>query len=104
MSGALRDRVVVVIGGTSGLGLSAAKACIAEGAKVVCVGRNAETVATAQNSLGTNARVFAADPSNPPTAQAAIPRALEQFNRFDALSPVAGGSGRRAGDGPLHEI
>ena len=35
---------------------------------------------------------------------AAIRLALDAFGRFDALYHVAGGSGRRAGDGPLHEV
>jgi NAD(P)-dependent dehydrogenase (short-subunit alcohol dehydrogenase family) len=102
--GALASRVVVIIGGTSGLGLSAAKACIAAGAKVVCVGRNQETVAAAQQVLGSDACAFAGDATDPSTSSNAIARALHQFNRFDALYHVAGGSGRRAGDGPLHEI
>ena len=36
----LHDKVLVIIGGTTGLGLSAAKACVAASAKVVVVGRN----------------------------------------------------------------
>jgi NAD(P)-dependent dehydrogenase (short-subunit alcohol dehydrogenase family) len=102
--GALQGRVVVIIGGTSGLGLSAARACIAAGANVVCVGRSETTMAAAQQSLGQHACVIAADATDPNTAPAAIARAIKDFGRFDALYHVAGGSGRRAGDGPLHEI
>ena len=36
----LKDKKIVIIGGTTGLGLSAAKAFIGEGAKVTLVGRN----------------------------------------------------------------
>ncbi|MEX2093646.1 MAG: hypothetical protein WD971_13260 [Pirellulales bacterium] len=39
-SAALEHRSVVIIGGTTGLGLSAAKACIRAGAGVVVCGRN----------------------------------------------------------------
>ena len=75
--GALAGRVIVIVGGTSGLGLSAAKACIAAGAKVVAVGRIKETVASARQMLGANAGVFAGDATNPATAQEAIARAIE---------------------------
>lgn len=34
----------------------------------------------------------------------AIARCVEAFGRFDAIYHVAGGSGRRFGDGPLHEV
>jgi NAD(P)-dependent dehydrogenase (short-subunit alcohol dehydrogenase family) len=49
------------------------------------------------------ARVFAGDAQIAETAERAIQMALDSFSRFDALYHVAGGSGRQAGDGPLHE-
>jgi NAD(P)-dependent dehydrogenase (short-subunit alcohol dehydrogenase family) len=100
----LEDRAVVVIGGTTGLGLSAAMACLRAGATIVACGRNAESVAAAQVALGGRARVFVGDATDPQTATEAIRRAIADFDRFDALYHVAGGSGRQAGDGPLHEI
>ena len=103
-AGALTDRVIVIIGGTTGLGLSAAKACIAAGAKVIVAGRSADSVAGAAETLGANACAFAADATDPRTAESAIAKAIERFTRFDGLYHVAGGSGRRAGDGPLDEI
>ena len=48
MSKQLENKSIVIIGGTTGIGLSAAKAFIAEGAKVVVVGRNEESVAAAK--------------------------------------------------------
>ncbi len=39
----LRNKNIVIVGGTTGLGLSAAKAFVANGAKVVAVGRNEES-------------------------------------------------------------
>ena len=47
----LNNKSLVVIGGTSGLGLSAAKAFVAEGAKVVVVGRDEEKVEEAENEV-----------------------------------------------------
>ena len=37
-------------------------------------------------------------------ADSAIIRAVERFGRIDGLFAVAGGSGRRYGDGPVHEL
>ena len=100
----LANKIIVVVGGTTGLGLSAAKAFVQEGAKVVVVGRNPDSVAQAQAVLGTSARAIAADAANPDTAPAAIRLAVEHFGGFHGLYHVAGGSGRKLGDGPLHEI
>jgi NAD(P)-dependent dehydrogenase (short-subunit alcohol dehydrogenase family) len=100
----LQDRSVVIIGGTTGLGLSAAKACVRAGARVVVCGRNRESAANAEQALGPAARVLVGDAIKPDTAAAAIRIALDTFSRFDALYHVAGGSGRQAGDGPLDEV
>ncbi len=48
----LQNKNIVIIGGTTGLGLSAAKTFIANGANVVVVGRNEESVHEAQQLLG----------------------------------------------------
>jgi len=100
----LANKVLIIVGGTTGIGLSAAKAFIADGAKVVIVGRNADHVAAAQRALGEDAHAFAADATSPQTAIKAIQAALEDFGGFHGLYHVAGGSGRKFGDGPLHEI
>lgn len=100
----LRGKVIVIMGGTSGMGFSAAKACITEGAKVVIVGRHAGKLRHAVSQLGSNASGVSGDATNSATAPKAIRRALAKFGGFDGLYHVAGGSGRRHGDGPLHEI
>ena len=104
MSDALVGRSIVVIGGTTGLGLSAAKAFIAAQAQVTVVGRNSESVERAVALLGANSRGLAGDAGHPDTARQAIHTALDSFGNFHGLYHVAGGSGRRLGDGPLHEI
>ncbi len=100
----LANKVLVVIGGTTGLGLSVVKAFFAEGVRVVVVGRKPENVQAAQQELGSNARTLAGDASDPATAPRAIESAVRDFGGFQGLYHVAGGSGRRQGDGPLHEI
>ena len=100
----LSDKKIVVVGGTTGLGLSAAQAFVAQGAKVVVVGRNPESCLLAEVHLGNSAKAMAADASQPETAAKAIDLCISEFGGFDGLYHVAGGSGRRFGDGPLHEL
>lgn len=96
--------VVLIMGGTTGLGLSAAQALVEQGACVVVTSRSEANVQVALEVLGKRARGFAADASDPATAERAVSLAVEAFGRLDALYHVAGGSGRSRGDGPLHEI
>lgn len=92
------------MGGTAGLGLSAAKAFVAAGARVVAVGLKPETVAAAQHELGAAAIVLQGDATQPATATAAVAQCVSAFGGLDGLYHVAGGSGRSQGDGPLHEL
>lgn len=100
----LLEKSIVIIGGTTGLGFSAAKAFIKNGANVVIVGRNAESGLVSLSELGNHASLFIGDASDPKTAQNAINQCITSFGSFDGLYHVAGGSGRKYGDGPLHEL
>ncbi|TMI92603.1 MAG: SDR family oxidoreductase [Bacteroidetes bacterium] len=100
----LSGKGIVVIGGTTGIGLSASKAFVDEGAKIVVVGRNIENVENAKSQLGQNAETISSDARNPDTAVHAIELSIKKFGSFDGLYHVAGGSGRKMGDGPLHEM
>jgi NAD(P)-dependent dehydrogenase (short-subunit alcohol dehydrogenase family) len=98
------DLVVVIAGGTTGLGFSVARRLVEQRAKVVVFGRNAEHAKHAVQELGGSARGFAADACEPESSERAVELAVREFGRLDALYHVAGGSGRSQGDGPLHEI
>ena len=100
----LTNKKIVIIGGTTGLGLSAAKAFIDNGAKVVVVGRNSESCQNAETELGKNAKAFQGNASHENSAKDAIELCIDVFGDFDGLYHVAGGSGRKMGDGPLHDI
>tara|TARA_Y100001934_G_scaffold249031_1_gene310137 strand:- start:2487 stop:3275 length:789 start_codon:yes stop_codon:yes gene_type:complete len=100
----LDEKRILVMGGTGGIGLSAAKAFVVEGARVCVVGRDSERVDLALEMLGENAIGFSGDASNPDTAIQAVELCCENWEGVDGLYHVAGGSGRRFGDGPLHEI
>src|SRR5690606_29399134 len=101
---ALDGLVIVVVGGTTGLGRSAVMACRAAGARVVAVGLDAADVEAlaALGDAGLVARQGDARLSN--VAADAIAAARSTWGRFDGLYHVAGGSGRRWGDGPLHAM
>lgn len=100
----LENKTIVIIGGTTGIGLAGAKAFVREGARVVVVGRNDESGRKARVELGENSAALAGDATHPETAEKAIATAMDRFGSFDGLYHVAGGSGRKMGDGPLHEI
>lgn len=95
---------IILMGGTTGLGLSAAKKLVAAGARVVVTSRSQVNVDAAVEALGSNARGFAADAATPEAAERAVELAVGEFGKLDALYHVAGGSGRSRGDGPLHEL
>lgn len=102
---ALDGKVIVVIGGTTGLGLSAANAILAAGGRVVAVGREDDHLDAARAALGPGgAIVIGADANASSTAADAIDRAVRELGACHALYHVAGGSGRAFGDGPLHAI
>jgi NAD(P)-dependent dehydrogenase (short-subunit alcohol dehydrogenase family) len=102
--GSLASKAIVVIGGTAGLGLSAAKAFVAAGARVVVVGLKPENVQAAASELGAAAITLQGDATQPETAATAVAKCVSAFGNLDGLYHVAGGSGRRKGDGPLHEL
>ena len=100
----LENKKIVVVGGTTGMGLSAALAFVREGAQVVVVGRNPESCTLAEKELDGNGLAMSGDASDPQTTPKAISLCQQIFGGFDGLYHVAGGSGRRFGDGPLHDM
>ena len=102
--GLLDGKNIIVIGGTNGIGLSAAQAFLREGARVVVVGRKQESADQAKEILGDGAASFFGDATDPSTAIKAISICNEKFGQPDGLYHVAGGSGRKFGDGPLDAL
>ena len=100
----LKEKSIVIIGGTTGIGFAAAVAFVEHGANVVVVGRNPESVTKASSAFGESGIAMAGDASNPETAAQAIGLCIKKFGNFTGLYHVAGGSGRKFGDGPLHEL
>lgn len=100
----LANKNLVIIGGTTGMGLSAARAFVGNGANVVVVGRNDESATNVKILLGDSVESMSGDAVEPSTAIDAIELCMSRFGSFDGLYHVAGGSGRKMGDGPLHEL
>jgi len=90
MSQRFKDKVAVVTGGNSGIGLAAAKAFVREGAKVAITGRSDTTLKSAQKELGPDVLVIKADMSRLPEIASAMTRIKERFGRIDALFVNAG--------------
>jgi len=100
----LEGKRLVIIGGTTGIGLSAAQAFVREGAHVIMVGRDEENAGKAEKLIGKQSVSLVGDAVSEETATAAISLCQENFGGFDGLYHVAGGSGRKFGDGPLHDL
>jgi NAD(P)-dependent dehydrogenase (short-subunit alcohol dehydrogenase family) len=100
----LLGKSLVVVGGTSGVGLSAAKACLAAGANLVVVGYPRPGVERAAHLLGPGAVAVCAEPGDPATVPRAIAEVLSAFGRFDGLYHAIQGPAHAAADGPLHEV
>src|SRR5207247_11024869 len=90
MSQRFKDRVAVVTGGNSGIGLATAKAFIREGARVAITGRSDATLKTAQKELGPDALVIKSDVSRVPEIASAMEQIKQKYGRIDALFVNAG--------------
>jgi NAD(P)-dependent dehydrogenase (short-subunit alcohol dehydrogenase family) len=85
------DQVILITGST---GIAAATACRAS-AKVF--------IAALERNSALDFPSFEGDLSDEATAEAAVQACLHHYGRIDGVFNVAGISGRRFGDGPLHE-
>ncbi len=77
----MSQRIIVVAGGTSGIGLELAKDIVAHGDQVVITGRNAARTAGIAASIGGGARGVALDISEPET----VADSLRGIDRVDGL-------------------
>ncbi len=88
-----RDKVVLVTGGNSGIGLATAKRFVAEDANVVITGRNQETLDRAVAELGPAAVAVAGDVTDVAALEEAVATAVRSFGRLDVVFANAGVSG-----------
>jgi meso-butanediol dehydrogenase/(S,S)-butanediol dehydrogenase/diacetyl reductase len=86
----LKDKVIFLTGGSTGIGWDCAKAYAAEGAKVALVARGQEAVAKAAAELGADHLGFHCDVSSDAEVKDAIARTLAHYGRLDAVHNNAG--------------
>jgi NAD(P)-dependent dehydrogenase (short-subunit alcohol dehydrogenase family) len=94
---------VVLVTGSTGIAAAAATRAAEEGASIFVVSKTADHARALADRLE-GAAWTAADLTDEARVDAAIDAATERFGRIDGLFAVAGGSGRRFGDGPIHEL
>lgn len=86
----LRDKVVVVSGASSGIGLAVARRFARQGARLVLAGRSAQRLGRLVDELGTGAVAVSGDLTEPEEAGRVVAAALESFSRVDILFANAG--------------
>lgn len=94
MTGLLNDTIVLVSGGTHGLGAGIARRAAAEGAAGIAVtGRSADAgqqIAAELSGLGVPAVFLEADLLDTAQASSTVTRTIEHFGRLDAVVNAAG--------------
>lgn len=83
-------KVVVVVGGNSGIGLASAKAFASEGAQVLITGRNVNTLQTAVEAIGHQASMYRADLRDLTQIAELFAFVRESFGHIDVLFISAG--------------
>ena len=99
-TGPLLDKVLLITGST-GIAEATAILAAAAGERVFVTSRTPEHAEALATKVGGG--FLAADLVQPGSAPRIVDACVERFGRLDALYNVAGISGRKFGDGPLHE-
>lgn len=89
----LAAKVILITGGTAGIGAATALVCAARGARVFITGRNAvrgETICTEIAKAGGTARFHAYDATSENSGDAAVDATVAHFGRIDGLVNNAG--------------
>ncbi len=97
---------VCLVTGSTGIAAASALRFAAEGARVFVASRteaHCRDLVDAIGAAGGSAGHEVADLSEDDAADRVVAAAVARFGRIDAVFNVAGGSGRRFGDGPVHE-
>lgn len=90
MSLKLKNKVTVITGGNSGIGLGVAKLFAQEGAKVVITGRNEATIDEAVKTIGNGSVGYVSDVSDVKSFQPLYEKVQNSFGKIDVLIVNAG--------------
>jgi NAD(P)-dependent dehydrogenase (short-subunit alcohol dehydrogenase family) len=86
----LQNKIAVITGGNSGIGLATAHEFKAQGARVIIIGRKPDAVAAAAKEVGGDTIGLVADVSKVADLEAAFRTIGEKFGRVDVLFANAG--------------
>lgn len=86
----LHNKIAVITGGTSGIGLATAKRYVEEGATVVITGRSQDTLDKAVEELGTNVYGIQSDVSNLTDLDKLYSEVKDRLGHIDILFANAG--------------
>lgn len=86
----LGERLVVVTGGSRGIGLAIARACLGQGARVALVARQLDSVRAVAAELGTAARGYACPVEDAAAVETTLTTILEDMGPLHALVNNAG--------------
>src|SRR5947209_1385494 len=92
---------VLLITGSTGIAEATALLAAEEEAQIFIAGNDAST--TSELAGRTSGASHVADFTSTEQTDAAVAACVARFGRIDGLFHVAGISGRRFGDGPLHQ-
>ncbi|MEN4011101.1 MAG: SDR family NAD(P)-dependent oxidoreductase [Chloroflexota bacterium] len=100
----LKNKVAIITGAGSGIGAATARAFAIEGAQVALWDINSDAAQATRLTFPFPAQglVIQVDLTDPKQVEQAFHRVLGYHPAVDILVNVAGGSGRRWGDGPVH--
>lgn len=86
------DKVAIVNGGTSGIGLAIVHGLVAEGAKVVVAARRQEPLDNLKEELSESIEIISADVTKEEDHIKVVELAQKKFGKLDVAFNVAGGS------------
>ncbi len=99
-----KGKKVVIIGGTSGMGLATAKMLLDEGPRVLVTGRSQAGLDSAQKELGEGALVVSSDARSLTDIETLASRIKAEFDTFDLLFVNAGFSIRAPLEGITERV
>jgi meso-butanediol dehydrogenase / (S,S)-butanediol dehydrogenase / diacetyl reductase len=96
----LKDKIAIITGGGSGIGLATARAFCKEGAKVILFGRRMDKLVSAAEELGDSTLIVQGDMTQNDDLDQLMNKTLNNFKGIDILINSAG----LFNGAPLHEI